>query len=200
MLLTAKKLYLVLCTLVGLALVALAGSAYMANQVLTQKSKVVHDASLKTKTLEDRQNKLRKARANIEKYKDLAQIATSIVPRDKNQAQTVREITSLAARNGIKLGSITFPSSSLGNTTAPAGGSGDSQLKAVPTIPGTFVLSITVTSDTKAPATFKNFIKFLEALEQNRRTALVTGITITPDTSNPDELQFTLTLNEYIKP
>lgn len=199
MFLNAKRLYLVLCGLVVLALAAIGGSAYMANGVLQGKSKDVSAARLKTLALEEKQTKLTKAKADIEKYRELAQIAKSIVPQDKDQARTVREISNLAATNGIKLGSITFPSSTLGSVTAPKG-SIDSQLKAVKNIPGTYVMNISVRSDAKASPKFADFIKFLEALEQNRRTALVAGITLIPDTKNPNVLQFSLTLDEYIKP
>lgn len=197
--LNAKRLYFVLCGLIILALIALGGSAYVASGVLQKKSKDVRAARLKTLALEQKQTKLTKAKADIERYRELAQIAKSIVPQDKDQARTVREISNLAAANGIKLGSITFPSSTLGSETTVKG-SIDSQLKAVKNIPGTYVMNISVRSDTKASPKFTDFIDFLEALEQNRRTALVAGITLTPDSKNPNILQFSLTLDEYIKP
>lgn len=197
MLITAKRLYLVLCGLVVLSLAALGASAYGAMQVLQKKSTDVHDARLKSLALEERQNRLRKAKADIAKYQELAQIAKGIVPQDKDQARTIRELTNLAEANGIKLGAITFPSSSLGS---PAAKKSDSQLKAVPKIAGTFVMTIEVRSDTQTLIPYKNFTAFLEALEQNRRTALVTGITITPDAINPNNIQFSLTIEEYIKP
>jgi len=45
-----------------------------------------------------------------------------------------------------------------------------------------------------------NFIDFLDNLEQNRRTAQVSGVTITPDPQNPSLLSFSLVVNVYIKP
>lgn len=192
--LNARKLYFVLCGLVVVALIMVGGSVYFASGFLKNKSKVVSDARLKTLVLEQKQAELRKAKADIEKYKELAEIAKSIVPQDKDQAQTVREISNLAAANGVTIGAITFPSSSLGASP------GDTQLKAVASIPGTFVLNITVRSDTKASVPYSNLLGFLESLEQNRRTALVTGISLNPDTKNPGKVQFTLTLDEYIKP
>ncbi len=193
--LSAKRLYLVLCSLVAVALLTVAGGAYAAQSLLKSKSTDVYDARLNSMVLEEKQNRLRKAKTDITKYDGLAQIAKSIVPRDKDQARTVREISKLAAANGISLGSISFPSSSLG-AKSPA----DTQLKAVPTIPGTFSLGITVRSDSKRPTTYERFTNFLEDLERNRRTALVTGITLTPDTVNPNNVLFSLTIEEYIKP
>jgi hypothetical protein len=196
--LNAKRLYRTLIGLVVLSLLLIAGGVYAAGKVLQQKSGEVYDAKLKSLTLEKQQTDLRKARADIERYKDLAEIAKNIVPRDKDQARTVREISKLAEANNIKLGALTFPSSSLGQPNA-AGGQ-DSQLEPVSDIPGTFILEVTVRSDSGTPVAYDDFINFLQALEQNRRTALVTGITITPDTNNPNNLQFTLTLDEYLKP
>ncbi len=191
----AKRLYLVLCGLVAIALVAVGGGAYAAQSLLKSKSKDVYDARLNSMVLEEKQNRLRKAKTDIAKYSDLADIAKSIVPRDKDQARTVREISKLAAANNIKIGSITFPGSSLG-AKSPT----DTQLKAVPTIPGTYALTITIRSDNKQPTTYERFTDFLEDLERNRRTALVTGITLTPDSTNPNNVQFSLTIEEYIKP
>jgi hypothetical protein len=194
--LNARTVYLMLNGLIIVSLIVLGVCAYMATGFLKGKSKVVHDARLRTMVLEDKQSSLRKAKTDIEKYGELAKTAQSIVPQDKDQAKTVREIASLAAANNVRLGGITFPSSSLG----AAGAKGDAQLKAVESIHGTYALNITVLSDSKVSVRYDDFINFLKALEQNRRTALVTGISLTPDTKNPGKLQFTLTINEYVKP
>lgn len=194
--LNARNLYFVLSGVVVIAVLALGACAYLATGFLKEKSKDVRDARLLTLVLERRQSGLSKAKSDIEKYKALGEIAKSIVPQDKDQAQTVREISNLAAASNVKLGGITFPSSSLGANNSTT----DGQLKSVPTIPGTFVLNIDVRSDSKVPANYSDFLNFLKALEQNRRTALVTGISLTPDPKVPGKIQFTLTIDEYIKP
>jgi len=192
---TAKRLYMLLLGLIGLALVLLFVSVYSASGLLKNKSKAIADANVAMQVLEQKQLQLTKARADIEKYKSLSEIAKSIVPQDKDQAQTIREIVTIAAANGIKLGSITFPSSNLGDAKVPY-----SQLKAVKAIPGVYSQDITVQSDTLAPTTFASFMGFLDALEHNRRTALVNGITLQPDAKNPGKLSFMLTISEYVKP
>lgn len=190
----ARRLLVLLRASVGLALVILLFSAYAANNLLQAKSQSVRQARLKSLTLDEKQRQLSKARVDIEKYRTLADIAKSIVPQDKDQAQTVREIVKIADTHGIKLGAITFPASSLGDNKPL------SQLQAATGLPGVYVLEITVQSDTASPASFANFIKFLDALEHNRRTALVNGISIQPDVGNPGRLSFTLKISEYIKP
>lgn len=193
--LSAQRLYYVLIGIVCLSLVALLAGAYGANTLLKGRSTVVYDARLKVLTLEEEQRQLSKARADIDKYRSLADIAKHIVPQDKDQAQTVREIVNMAAQNDIKLGAINFPSSTLGDSKTP-----HSQLQPVANIKGVLSLTITVTSDGSSPATLTNFVNFLDALENNRRTALVSGISIVPNPLNPNRLSFTLTLTEYVKP
>ena len=192
--LNAKRLYFMLFGIIAVTILALFGSVYGATIVLKQKSKDISKAQLKSLTLEEEQRLLKKAEADVQKYKELAQIAKSIVPTDKDQARTIREINNLAAEQGVKLGSISFPASSLGQQNVA-----DAQLKPVTGIPGVSVLTITVKSDNKNRPLFSNFIKFLDALEHNRRTALVRGIALEPDPNDYRKLNFSLTLDEYIK-
>lgn len=193
--LDAKRLNAVLMGLVGLAVVVLFLGVYMAGKVLQAKSNDVAAAHRANLVAERKLQLLSKAQAGIEKYEELAEVARSIVPQDKDQAQTVREVVNLATGNGIQLSEITFPNSSLGTA-----GAADGQLKAAPGISGVYSLEIIVRSDSSNPPTFSNFLAFLKALENNRRTALVTGINLEPDDKNPSRVNFTLTINEYIKP
>ena len=210
---TSKKLFLVLVLAVVLMFVALIGGAYVANTLLAQYSKKVVDKRAKIQELQQQEDSLTQAKKDVAKYQPLADIAKSIVPQDKNQAQTIQEIVNIATANGIDLGSITFPSSSLGDVksgSAPASGSTAapapaantalSQLTPVKDIPGVYSLQIVISPNPQKPITYDRFISFLEALERNRRTALVSNISITPDKTISNALSFTLTLDEYVKP
>lgn len=191
----ARHLSVALKGMVVLAIALFLFSAYLATKVLEAKAGDVREAKLKSRVLEENQGQLGRARADIQKYQGLAAIAKSIVPQDKDQARTVREIVQLADQYGIKLGSITFPASSLGDKK-----SAQSQLQAAKGLPGVYILEITVQSDVSSPAPYDSFLSFLRALEHNRRTALVNGVNIQPDTANPNLTSFTLTISEYIKP
>ena len=193
--LTAKRLYYLLWGGVALSVVVLFLSVYLASSVLQGKSRDVAKERLKSMVLDEKQQRLTKARADIAKYEDLAAIAKSIVPQDKDQAQTVREIVGIAQANGIKLGTISFPTSSLGDKKT-----GLSQLTKVKDIPGVYSLEITIQSDSTAPAPYSKFIAFLDGLEHNRRTALVNGISLVPEPGNPNNVSFTLNVSEFIKP
>ncbi len=192
---TARRLYILLIIGVALSIVVLFGGVYGATQVLQWQSKQLVDAKTRLAVSDEKRAQLNKAQNDVEKYKELGAIAKNIVPQDKDQAQTVREIVTIADNAGVKLGTITFPASTLGTAKGAR-----SQLTAVKDIGGVFSLDITVQSDTTAPVSFDKFISLLDALEHNRRTALVKGVTIQPDTTDPSRLSFTLNISEYVKP
>lgn len=199
----ARRLHYILWVAIGLCVVLLFGCVYAANSFLQGQSKRVQQAQLKNLVIEEKQRNIIKAKVDIQKYKGLAAIAKNIVPQDKDQAQTVREIVKIAETSGVKLGTITFPASTLGGAKPGVKNSGNpalSQLKPVAGISGVYSLDITVESDAASPSDYSKFIAFLDALEHNRRTALVTGITLQPNATNPSKLTFSLILNEYIKP
>lgn len=216
----SKRAYLGLLGLIGLLFVALLTSVYGANSLLTSRAHTLVNRKAKSQALVQEQQSFELAKRNIKKYASLEQIAKIVVPQDKSQAQAVRQIVNIAAANGVTLGSISFPESTLGNNVpgvsastatastpslAPAAGGNNakanlSQLLPVKGIPGVYQLAITVTSDTNHPVLYNQLINFLSGLEHDRRTAQVNSIVIQPVDGNPKYLTFTITLNEYIKP
>lgn len=192
----SKHMYFLLNGVVVLLVVALLGGAYGLDKVLSNQSdKLVKQRSELT-ALDTESNALLSAKKEVKQYQSLSDIAKNIVPQDKDQAQTVREIVKIAQASGISLGSVTFPSSTLG-----AGKSLSlSQLTPVPGLNGVYMLEINIQSDAGSPVTYQKFRNFLSGLEHNRRTALVSTITLTPDSKDPNLITFSLTLDEYIKP
>lgn len=202
---SSKRVYYLMISAIVLLVVGLAGGAYELDKVLQKESKTLYDDKLQTEVLSRKQQSLAGAKADLTKYASLEQIAKSVVPQDKDQAEAVREIVKIASDNGVQLGSITFPSSTLGlRAVGSAPGAGKtqslSQLKPVKNIPGVYNLEITIQSDSDKPVEYNKFLDFLRALEHNRRTAQVNSISLTPDPKRPAYLSFTLILNEYIKP
>ena len=196
---SSKQTFWVLIGVLAILTAGLFGATYGANKLVASKSQTLKDQRLQTKTLDAESTALTHAKTDIAKYQNLADIAKSIVPQDKDQAQTVREIVKIAAAQGIQIGSVTFPTSSLGNGTGNANVD-KSQLQPVPGIPGVYYLQLTVQSSSGSSVPSSKFLAFLNALERNRRTALVSAITLTPDSKNTNNVGFTLTLDEYIKP
>ena len=198
-------------------LIGLIGGAYGVNSLLSKESRKLTALKAKSQALVQEELALKKAKKDITKYAELEKITRAVVPEDKSQAEAVREIVNIAAANGISLASITFPASTLGNTssgtvvpsTAPAASATStatttpktlSQLQPVKNISGVYQLLVTVNSDSDKPVPYNRFINFLSDLEHNRRTAQVSSITLQPDNNNRNLLNFNLTLTEYIKP
>lgn len=197
---TSKIMYYILLAAVVLLGVGVIGVGYGANVILTSKSAELSKLKANAQVTQELQTSLAKDRADIKKYGELNVIAQTIVPQDKDQSETVREIVKIANESGIaRLASITFPASQLGATTTRNADS-LSQLTPVKGISGVYLLPITVTVDSGSPVTYGQFMSFLKKLESNRRTAQISDITIKPDNKNPKLISFSLVINEYIKP
>lgn len=198
----SKKLYyLLIGGLVAIGLL-IVGTAYGANSLLISQSTKLADIKAQSQALSDRQLQLTKNKQDVKAFSELNTIAQTIVPQDKDQAEAVRQIVSLATQSGIaQLSSVTFPASTLG-VVGPAlkTSAGITQVTPVIGISGVYDLPITVSQDTNHRVLYSQFTTFLAKLEQNRRTAQVSSITIQPDVDHPDQISFTLTLDEFIKP
>lgn len=215
---TPKRMFFLLIGLTSLTLVGLVGGAYGINSLLGKQAKTLADLKSQAQTLSQQQQGLTKAKQDVAKYGPLEKITEQIVPQDKDQAEAVREIVNIASAAGVSLSTINFPASSLGGTGAAGAGAAapattgtspqaaastkttPSQLTAVPNIPGVYQLQITLQNDSDTEVSYNQFYNFLSGLENNRRTAQVSNIIIQPDSKNRNNLTFTLTLNEYIKP
>jgi hypothetical protein len=206
-----------LLTLLGIGIIL---SAYFSYTLLSSESNKLVDTKLQSRILDEQQTALRQAKNNIEKFSELNEISRAIVPQDKDQAKAVREIVKIAEDSGISLLTVSFPPSTLGqlkssaNTDSSSGSSGSSsgnttpkttknavtQVKPVQGIKGVYEMEITIVQNSKVPVTYDKFISFLERLENNRRTAHVSNVSITPDTKDRNKLNFDLIVSVYIKP
>lgn len=213
----SRRTFFLMVALTTLLLVGILGGAYGSKQILAKKSVELMELKAQVEGYNRQQLGLIKAKQDIATYDELYKIAKVIVPENKNQAETVGQIVKLAGDNSIRLGSISFPSSSLGSgpaaavsptaktslTAAPKVNIGNADLsQLVPVVgsPGVFVLQINIASDSAQPASYPQLISFLSALENNRLTAEVTTVSIVPDSTTPSRFSFTLSLNSYIKP
>lgn len=197
----AKETYIVLLAVFIIVLVNFVTLAYEANKILAGQAQKLSTERAISEALSSQQSTLTKNKQDLVKYRDLNNIAKTIVPQDKDQAEAVREIVNIANQSGIsKLTSVTFPSSTLGTALGAKGNL--TQLIPVKGISGVYDLQITITqaSDPKNPVTYSQFLTFLRGLEQNRRTAQVSSINVQPDTTGNDRVGFTLVIDEYIKP
>ena len=217
---SSKRLHTALIIALVLLFMGLVGGAYQVNKLLISESDNLVVLKAKSQALDQEQVTLNKAKDDIKRYDNLNQIAQAVVPQDKNQAEAVRQIVNIAAKNGVTLAAINFPASTLGNLpngAAPATASSPatqtaassvasaktanlSQLTPLKNIPGVYQLPITINNDMNHPVRYANFINFLNDLEHNRRTSQVQTITIQPAATDRGSIIFNITLNEYIKP
>jgi hypothetical protein len=178
------------------------GIAYGTDKILGSEASKLSKVKADSDAAQTLQTSLARNKKDIKKYSELNTIAETIVPQDKDQAEAVREIVNLASSSGIgKLSSITFPSSTLGSLTPGAAGNPSlTQLTPVKGMTGVYELQITITQDSSNRVPYNQFLTFLEKLEQNRRTAQVSSITVSPDTQHANDVSFMLVINEFIKP
>lgn len=189
--------------------------------ILSAKSQRLVELKLRSKTIDAQSSSLAASKKQVEKYAYFNDIAKSVLPSDKDQAQAVLDIFSLADQSGIAIASVTFPASSLGNKAVPtAGASGNnavtappasviSQAKPVEGIAGLYSLELTI-SPQSGPGvpdvkrvTYSKLLDFLGRIEHNRRTAQITQVNIQPQGADggPGQfINFTMTINIFIKP
>lgn len=210
----SKKVFFVMVGVLGLMGALVVVTVVLGDIFLHKQSNKLVGLKLDNEVIETQQTALSQAKKDIQKYSELESIAKQIVPQDKDQARATREIVSLANQAGVKIASIGFPASTLGQTApktaapangttatpAPAANAPVTQVKPVEGIKDLYQLDIIVTSDTTSPASYSKLIDFLSRLEQNRRTAQVSQISVQPDAQNRSALNFSLTITLYIKP
>lgn len=212
----SKKIFFIMLAVLGIMCILVIATVLLGNSLLEKQSKKLVNLKLDSQVIESQELALAQAKKDIIKYSELESIAKQIVPQDKDQAKATREIINLAELSGVKIASIGFPSSSLGQpapkpvvqeggdasaTPAPAAPTTtETQVKPVTGINGLYQLELNVISDSTSPVSYERLIEFLARLEQNRRTAQVSEISIQPDAANRSVLNFSLTITLYIKP
>lgn len=214
-----KMLHLTLLAVLGLSAILFVGIMVEGLSVLSAKSRQLVELKVKSETVNAQLSNLVQTKKDVEKYSYFKSVAQTVIPSDKDQAEAVLELNQMAAQSGIILQSITFPASNLGaaaavgtttTTTAPASSAVSpstaiSQAKPVLGIPGLYSLELTITADNSntLPAsqqvTYAKMLDFLNRIENNRRTAQITQVTVQPATNN-SSLNFLLDTNIFIKP
>lgn len=204
----AKKFYYGMIALLC-AMIAGAGAMIYFGSSFMQKSSVnLVNAKLESFTTEEKEKSYLQARKDLEKYKDLDELANKILPKNKDQAKAVSELYKIASESGIVIDKIQFPTSTLGQKaaatttstakdTAATAASPVTQAKAVEGL--TSVLGIDIEVSSAKGMKYSNMIKFLQKIELNRRSLQVKKISVTPDLSN-NVLDFNVTVTTFVKP
>ena len=199
---TPKRTFLLLCVTLLLLVGGIVGGTIQITGLLRTQAEQLAANRAQISSLNNQQNGIASSKRDIVQYSPLGEITKSIVPQDKDQAEAVRQINKIAAASGVTLTSMTFPSSTLGatKTGTTTNANNLSQVTPVPNIPGVYNLQITMSNNQNNPVTFSQLNAFLRGLENNRRTATVSSISIQPQAQDPSDLVFSLIINTYIKP
>lgn len=208
----SKKLYFIL---IGIIVITIAGTSTLvvfANKFLANESVKLDTARSMSQKNALLDAKYKQISANSrywqEPSRDLYSTVKSMLPLQKDQAEAVDLIQQLAAESsaGLKLNSITFPSSDLGAkapapTSSPSGSSETAtapaatvtkvtQTKTIKDIPG--ILAIETKISLKPPAAgatnidYASFLKFIDGLTNNSRLMQVTELSVSPDLKGAD--------------
>jgi len=220
----SKSIRIMLLAAIALAVVGFIATLVVGMSLLKSKSNSMVDLKVKSQTADTQLTNLEKAKKQVQKYAYFKDVAKTVIPADKNQAEDIIEINQLASEAGISIQSITFPISTLGLTTTTtsttttttdatssnSAKSAISQAKPVTGIPGLYSLELTITPESMstAPAdkqlTYAKMLDFLDRIENNRHTAQITEVDITPSGIGNSVLgsgfTFVLKINIFIKP
>jgi hypothetical protein len=190
---------------------------FLGLSVLGSKSDALINLKVQVQAGDNQLRNLEQSKKDVQKYAYFKQIASTVIPNDKDQAEAVSEIFKFAQQAGIKIATITFPVSNLGLSTSTVSGTGSAsdatnpsasavtQAKPVSSISGLYGLELTITPQTgsEVPAslqvTYPKILAFLKSIEDNRRTAQITSVVVQPPTGT-QSISFTLSINIFIKP
>lgn len=215
--LSSKTSHLLLIGSLGLSVVLFVAILVLGLSLLGKKSNSMVDLKIKTQVADAQLTNLEQAKKQVQKYAYFKDVAKTVIPTDKNQAEDILEINRIADEAGISIRSITFPLSSLGLSTGTtpqdataktSAKSVISQAKPVTGISGLYSLELTITpeSNNTAPPdkqlSYEKMLDFLNRIENNRHTAQISEVTITPsgNTVFSSGFSFTLKINIFIKP
>jgi hypothetical protein len=222
--LDSKNFRLLLLGSLGLSVLIFVLILLLGLSALGKESQKMVDLKIKNQTAEAQLANLEQAKKQVESYSFFKDVAKTVIPNDKDQAAAVVEINNMADKSGIAIQSITFPASTLGLTTgstsAAAAAPQDatsktavskaiSQAKPVSGIAGLYSIELTITpeSDSKTPLskqiTYDKMLDFLRRIENNRHTAQITDVNISPANAannSSSGLTFSLSTNIFIKP
>lgn len=209
----SKNLRLVMLAALAVSVMVFFGIIALGMSALNHESQNMVNLKAQGEALNNQLLNLEQTKKDVEKYSYFKEVAQTVIPKDKDQAKAVLDIFQFAQDAGIRIQSITFPTSNLGGSAASQDATKSSsvsaaitQAKPVTGIPGLYSLPLTITPQTantlppSLTVTYPKILKFLKSIENNRRTAQITSIVIQPPTSVGKSLSFTLTINIFIKP
>lgn len=207
---SSKKAFYVMLASIFLLIILCGVLTYFGYKMIVKEGDKLEDAKLQAYVADEKKELLDQAIRDIDKYEELESIAKTVVPQQKDQAKTVLEIVELGKRAGISITAVDFPASELGEVKKKAGPATArnsaktnhdlTQLTPVEGLDGVYEMNIGITADPEIPVRYDQLIAYLKLLENNRRTAQVSNISITPNEDITNFVTFQLSLRIFVKP
>lgn len=218
---TPKRIYYLLLGVLVLLIIGVGASLYFTNQLMQNKASELRQADLDNQVADKKLKLLQNAKKELTDNANIQKAIDEALPKTKNQADVVAQLYSMAADSNIKISSITFPASTLGEkkaapssstdskpdtstnnspSSATTGTSGATQTKPVSGITGVSSVDVALTfAPTSGESiSYSDMLKFLSLVEQNRRTMLINTLQISPDVKNGG-VNFSINLKLFVK-
>jgi hypothetical protein len=202
---TAKKMTATnLRIILSVAILLIAGISVTGFTLLTGSLKDYANEVSKTngeaQASETNIQSLQKTQAELEKYKDTAKRAESIVSESASyqyQDQITRDLNSYAAKAGIAITGFTFDSTAAAApATSGAAGAAKPQEATAPT----GVNSKTVTIQLESSVPYKSLLTFMNMIEQNLTKMQIAKVTLAKASDNDENVAGqTLAIEVYVK-
>ncbi len=170
-------------------IIALSGVGYyFLSSMLHQKTIETDHAKIDADLSHNDIEHLKALQQQLAQNADAVKRAEDIVGNVENyqyQDDFIRNINQLASETGVGVTGFTFPATATvgpgASTSAPSASTGGIVLPAG-------VKKLLVNINTVSPLPYENYLRFLRALELNLTRLQVTGVTLTPDGSNPKNI------------
>jgi len=205
----AKRFYYTLIGALVLLVIGAGAMAYFGNVLMKKSSEKLVSAKLDNIANETEEANYAQAKKNLEKYSDLSELVTKILPSDKDQARAVSEIYKIGKETGVTITKIEFPSSTLGQkpasststtTDTPASSASPGTVTQAKAVTGlSSVLGIDINITNSSDTTYSQMINFLQKIESNRRSMQIKKISVRPN-NEKNVLNFDLTVTIFVKP
>src|SRR4051812_12603966 len=97
----SKRVFYLMIGCLAVLVAAILGCTYLANGMLEKRAHLLSELKVQDAVLAEEQTGLARAKKDTAAFTPLQKIAKTIVPQDKDQAETVREIVKIASESGI---------------------------------------------------------------------------------------------------
>lgn len=198
---TATTLRLVLSIAIFLvAGVSIAGFAFFSGS-LKNYAEEVSKTNGEAQASDTNIQSLQKTQAELEKYKDTAIRAQSIVSESASyqyQDQITRDLNNYAAQAGLVITGFTFDSTATAAPAAPAtpGSTATPQTAAAPA----GLNSKTVTIQLESSVPYKSLLSFMNMIEENLTKMQIAKVTLAKSSDNDENVAGqTLAIEVYVK-